>query len=50
MDELIVKLLEQSPTIAVLVWLVWGLRQDVRSLTATIIELKVHVAQSVERK
>jgi len=46
MDELVVRILEQSPTIAVLVWLVYGLRQDVRSLTSTIIELKVHVAEA----
>lgn len=50
MDDLIAKLLEEAPTIAVLVWLVRGLRQDVRSLTATIVELKVHAAEAVSKR
>jgi hypothetical protein len=42
-EEMIVKLIEQAPSLAILVWLVFSLRQDVRYLTETIVELKVNL-------
>lgn len=48
-EDLILKTVEQAPTIAVLVWLVYSLRQDVRHLTDALIELKASVAP-IERE
>jgi hypothetical protein len=50
-DDMVLKLIEQAPTIAVLVWLVYSLRQDVRHLTDALIDLKHEVKeQSVNGK
>jgi len=43
-EEMITKFIEQAPSLAILLWLVWSLRADVRYLTETIVELKLHLA------
>lgn len=50
-EEMIVKFLEQAPSIAVMVWLVYSLRQDVKMLIEIIVELKQEVvAQSANEQ
>lgn len=42
-EDMIAKLIEQAPSLAVMVWLVYSLRQDVRYLTETIVEFKTQM-------
>ena len=49
-DDIVKSLIEQTPSLAVLVWLVYSLRQDVRFLTETIIELKVQMTPPQDDK
>lgn len=47
-EEMVTKFIEQAPSLAILLWLVWSLRADVRYLTETIVELKTHMVGTDE--
>jgi len=42
-EELVVRMIEQAPSLAIMVWLVYSLRQDVKFLTETLVTLQSHL-------